>query len=195
MTAAQLAASLKGTLAAYWRQRAALRLYSTYANHSDLQIERLEYDGVPEVGVASAFLQSETLLEAVTALEDYFKVRLAPDTFLALLSDFESFLVHHIQARGGSGTGTLGTLQRSLENLYTIPSYLVEEVDEIRQRRNILIHHGGQINAEYQRAAANVWQRSAGIIADPSSVTNLSVTPEYLSYVVNSLSQYATEVK
>jgi hypothetical protein len=195
MTAAQLVVRLKEALAAYWRQRAALRIYSAYADHPDLRLERLDYKGVPEFGIASGFLQSEALPEALAALEDYFASRLAPDTFLALLANFETFFVHQIQARGGGGTGTLGALQHALQLLYHIPSNRVEDLDEIRERRNAVIHHGGRITPKYRAAAAKVWIRSAGNIADPHLVAVLSITPEYLSYVVDALCKYAAEVK
>ncbi len=118
MNSNQLESALKDVLKSYWRQRAALKIYYQQTESKILKSQRIEYTGIPEVGTASAFLCSETVEDALTAIESYFSHRLAPDLFMAVLSHFETFLGESIRLKRGNSNGTLGQLQAEVERLY-----------------------------------------------------------------------------
>jgi len=191
MTHSQLEASVISTLQMYWRIKAALAIYQEYSAHEDLGIRVIDYASVPQIGFATSFLTNETVSEATAAVADYVQNRLSGDLFLAMIAHFEAFLIAIIVRGGGAASGTLGQLQHAVQALHTIPQPIVEDFDEVRERRNVLIHSHGQINARYRSAAINVFARSHGFVPDPTTIVSIGIPADYLSYVADVVVRYS----
>ena len=191
MTSVQLEELLKEILRSYWRQRIAVRLFKlSTIQHSSVQT--IEYIGIPELGFATGFLSQEATQAALDSVEKNLNERLPQDLFIALLAKFESFLAQALVLQGSTVSGPLGVLQTAVQNHYSVPSSVIDRLDEVRERRNILIHHDGRINAKYSAAAQKVifqpW------VEDPTSLSIIAISPEYLTYVVDTIVTYARHV-
>ncbi len=196
MTPSDLEAAVLESLRAYWRIKAALALHKAYSTHDALGIDTIDYESVPQHGVATAFLHNETVTQATGAIAKYVDERLSCDFFLSLIAHFESFLSDVLIRAGQSPSGTFGALQRAVEQIHTIPPNVVEDCDEIRERRNALIHHQGRVGAgsRYETAAAKVFPRAPGMVPDPAAVTVIGVPPQYLSYVADVVVRYGRAI-
>lgn len=190
MNKTQLTASMLAALRSYWRIRAGLATYRS-ANLGALPSEVVHYENIPEVGVATSLLANETLDETFGAIEAYASERLTRDTLMIILASFEEFLSWKLASISQSPEGTFGELQRRVEQHFSIPLHDIERVDEMRECRNCLVHHGGRVTARYLKAAAKVWSSSSGAIHDPATVAMLKVSPLYLAYVCDAAASYA----
>ena len=56
--------------------------------------------------------------------------------------------------------GTLGNLQTRIQSKVVLPVALTEEPNEIRERRNAMIHNGDKASAKYVRASTAVLPRA-----------------------------------
>jgi hypothetical protein len=189
-----LETSVLDTLLAYWRIKAAIAIYRGYSAHGELGIKAIGYDNVPQHGHATAFLQKETVAQATDAIDRYIEDRLARDLLLALIAHFESFLGYVLAQAGQAPSGTLGNLQASVQGIHTIPQGTIDDFDEVRERRNALIHDHGQIGQRYRNAATKVFARSSGWVTDPATITVIDVPPGYLSYVGDIVVSYARAI-
>lgn len=191
MTSVQLGELLKEVLRNYWRQRIALKLFKLSSiKHND--VPYIEYVNIPQLGDVANFLVREETQVALVSVETNLENRVPRDLFIALLANFESFLSEALVLCGVTPSGTLGRLQNMVQQNYTVPGNSIEKVDEIRERRNALIHHNGIIDSKYVNAANKVifppW------VLDPTLLTAVEVTPEYLTYVAATLIEYAKAI-
>jgi hypothetical protein len=184
-----LVSAIQFSLHSYWKIRAANALTIRFAQGAWLAIE-LHFDNIP----ASAYLQAPPKVPANLVLGEIDSYitggRAARDYFFAVIAHFELFLSKAIVLRGGSADGTLGQLMNKAQQLYGFAvSSTTELADEIRERRNVLIHHGGVANQRYLNSAssaalpANIRLTVMGQI--------LLIDDNYLAWVCDSLISYS----
>ena len=114
--------------------------------------------------------------------------------FLATIAGFESRLITRLISLGDSGEGTLGQLQARIEKLISVPVVLSEELSEVRERRNAMIHNGDLADAKYVAASAAVLPRAAPYVKATVIGDNVSPTEIYLTYSTDVLVRYSTAI-
>lgn len=187
MTHTQFLAETRQIVENYWRIRASLRLL----NPSGTGSERICFVGITEIGSMSGLLVNESVGQAYIALSDYAANRLARDMFNALIAVFERRLISRIVLEGADGSGTLGSLQQKVQKIVSIPQTLKEDLAEVRERRNALVHHDGFADSKYADAAAKVSPRAPAFV--PPVIEGASVVPDghYLTYASDVLVRYS----
>jgi hypothetical protein len=180
------------TVRNYWRLKAALAVYRETSDVQPLLSRSLTYTGLPSYGRINSYLNAEKLQESFSQLSSYVSNRLPQDTFLLQLSVLEQFLSNELSIRNLDSSGTLGRLQKTLEGSHQVNSKLpiVLQLDEVRARRNCLIHNHGKVNPEYKTAAISAYQYSNGNIDDPNLVQDLRISEKYLIYCGDTLINY-----
>lgn len=172
----------------YWRIKAASALY---ALSPEVAEDTLEYTNVPAVGTVANLLTSEPSADAMSALQDFTVRRLPRDLLLALIAEFESRLVARLSALGEPTTGTLGELQRRIERKLAIAPSLIKDLDEVRWRRNAMIHNGDKADAKYVAASAAVQPRAHPYVKPAAIGDNVSPDADYLTYATDVLVRYS----
>lgn len=188
MTASQFEVAALEIYQNYWRIRATIALYGRIQIATEM---RLDYANVPAVGFATLPTVSESVEDAIVAMNDFIARRLRRDLLLALIAEFESRLVAKIGSLGLSCDGTLGKLQNRLQGGMVISSDLAEDLGEVRERRNAMMHHGDLASARYVSAAALVRGRAGRYVATASVGDNVVPSDEYLAYAVDVLVRYS----
>ncbi|WP_124485244.1 MULTISPECIES: hypothetical protein [unclassified Burkholderia] len=128
---------------------------------------------------------------ALREIESYVKNgRAITDFFFAVISHFESFLSAALAAKAQSTDGTLGQLMARAKQGYAIPtSPETEMADEVRERRNMLVHHRGVAQQRYVSVAS--------VTSLPSHIRStalgqvLAIDDSYFAYVCDGLITYA----
>lgn len=188
MTSAQLVAAMADTLGTFWRIRAGIAFV------------RNSKDSLPNVNFSYANTgpsQVVTLSQesSSTAFDEIFRYvdnsHLSKDIFLRLVSHLEAFYSAHLLIKGQPPEGTLGNLQSRCQNAYSVQASSAYEIDEIRERRNSIIHHGGHPTTKYITAAAKVFQTSGGAIIDPATATILGTSDRYLNHCADKIADYS----
>lgn len=190
MTLTTFEESILDVLRSYWRIRSSM-LYLKHDDSSGWGDLPIEYHGIFQCGVATNFLVSETLAHAINELDEYACNRLTNDLFLSMISYLERFLSDKLSGIGRAPTGTFGNLQMRAERAYRINGDEIDFINEIRERRNSLIHHSSQVTAQYRAVCNKAVQLYPSFVRDPNTVTTLDSTPEYLSFVAHSIIQYS----
>jgi hypothetical protein len=188
MTHADFEAAALDVLKNYWRIKAANALYLG-AQHVASGL--LEYTHVPQVGVTTNLLSRELAADALVALRDFVAQRLPRDLLLALIAEFESRLVSRLSALGKPTNGTLGGLQKRIQANVVIPSALAEDLDEVRERRNAMIHNADKAGAKYVAACAIVLPRAHPYVAITAEGNKVTPDPAYLAYGTDVLVRYS----
>jgi hypothetical protein len=191
MTHAQFQTAALDVLKNYWRIKAANALYRSTPH---VAAGLLEYANVPAVGVVANLLTRESAVDAMTALQDFVLRRLPRDLLFALIAEFESRVSARLVSFGESGEGMLGELQRDIQAKVAISADLIADFNEVRVRRNELIHHGDIAGPKYVAASAAVLPRAhphvkAAILGD-----NVSPTDSYLAYAADVLVRYSNAI-
>jgi hypothetical protein len=147
---------IKTSLHSYWKIRAANAAMIVFSESELWTSLPLEFENIPasnEIPAppAISFFQLRAEIESYIA-----NGRASTDFFLAIISQFETFVSVALVLRGKSGEGTLGNLTTRAETEYGIAasSREVEVVAEIRERRNAIIHNHGAANQRYLNAAS-----------------------------------------
>ncbi|NUB06097.1 hypothetical protein FW320_07905 [Azospirillum sp. Vi22] len=191
MNNTQLNDAIFDTLRMYWRVRGGIAACRTLIEENPQFNIHLNYKLVPSFGSVRNIISQETVSNAFSSVMSYVNAgRLNVDIFYAIISHLEGFLTFKLKEAGLSEEGTFGQLQRRAENAFPIKPSLIARVDEIRERRNCLIHHGGVVSAKYLQAASV----AAAISSDfPINLHQaaLSVSDEYLSYCAESFISYS----
>lgn len=188
MTHAQLLAEIRQVVENYWRIRASLRLQMPSGVDADMKIR---FVGIVELGSMSGLLSDESVEQAHTALSSYAATRLARDMFNALIAVFERRLISRIVSNGGTGAGTLGALQREVENIVSVAQTLREDLVEVRERRNALAHHDGRADSKYVAAAFAVHPRAPTFVPLVSQGSIVVPDGDYLTYAADVLVRYS----
>lgn len=172
----------------YWRIRAAAALYrGATLEHTG----SLHYDNVPMFGAVTGILNEESVEDALSSLRMYIDQWLPRDLFLALIARFEARLIASLTAAGCSTTGTLGVLQQKVQKKFSITHEIKEELDEVRERRNTLVHNDGHADNKYISAATKVNSREQTYVALPRIGDSVVPSPQYLAYAVDVLVRYS----
>jgi len=175
----------------YWRLKAANAIYRS---SQDVVENRLEYSNVPAVGLAANQFNSESVEDAMSALQDFVVHRLPRDLFFALIAEFESRIVARLFSLGETVNGTLGQLQSRIQNRLVVPQSLIEDLNEIRERRNAIIHHGGKADLKYVTASAAVLPRANLFVNVTVAGDDVNPTEGYLAYSTDVLVRYSNSV-
>jgi hypothetical protein len=191
MTAVQFHSATEDILKNYWRIKAANALYRSAPN---TMAGRLEYSGIPSVGIVSSHFASESVADAMLALHAFIQRRLPRDLFLALIAEFEGRIGARLVSLSASSKGTLGKLQTRIQTKITLPLALIEEFDEIRERRNVMIHHGDIANSQYVTTATIVFSRPNPFVKPVVVGDNVSPTEDYLAYAADVLVRYSNSI-
>jgi len=191
MTHADFEGSAREVVENYWRIRAALKLARPAIENG---AQRLQFEGIPQVGCMSGLLQTETIAEAHTSLGAYAAQRLSSDMFLALISAFERRLIARLTLAGHGAFGTLGGLQHAVQKVVNLAPDLIEDFVEVRERRNALMHHNGLADVKYVSAALKVQSRASSYVA--AVAIGMSVAPDgnYLTYAADVLARYSAAI-
>lgn len=178
----------------YWRTQSALAILKSQKVSPALLDLRIEYS-IPHFGLSSNVLNSETLRMALLALGQY-ESRIQNDIFLSLVTKLEQFLSHLacIASVPNYHKKPLGPLQEAVESEYGLaPCMELELIDEVRLRRNAMMHHVARVTQEYLNAVMlnHLVSKSSGRIADPTHLTRVDANPSYIAYVVDLMIRYA----
>lgn len=191
MTPLQFQAEALEILKNYWRIKAAIALYGASTVGTNVN---LEYANIPSVGITSNHFGVESVKDAISALHDFIGRRLPRDLFLALIAEFEGRLSLHLVSLGEQGGGTLGALQNKIEARISIPPDLRNDLSEIRERRNAMIHNADLAEARYVVAAAAVLPRANPHVKAVVIGENLSPTETYLAYAADVMVRYSNSI-
>jgi hypothetical protein len=175
----------------YWRIKAASALY---ALSPEILEDPLEYTDVPSVGLARILLTTEPSADAMSALQDFILFRLPRDLLLALIAEFEGRIIFRLASLRLPTTGTLGKLQRRLERTLNLGPALVQDLDELRERRNAMIHHGDIAGTDYAAASALVLPRAAPYVSAAAVGDRITPTDFYLTYAADVLIRYSNAI-
>ena len=191
MTHSDFEASAREVIENYWRIRAALKLMRPTIENG---AQQLQFEGIPQVGCMSGLLQAETIAEAHISLGAYVTHRLSRDMFLALIAAFEQRLISWLSMAGQGASGTLGGLQHAIQKVTSLPSDLIKDLDEVRERRNAQMHHNGLADDKYVAAALKVNARAPNHV--PIVAVGTSVVPDghYLTYAADVLARYSAAI-
>lgn len=172
----------------FWRIRAALTFLRQEASAGISALKALEihFDNVPSCSATSHIFGNETLDTALSGIELFEQDRLRNDVLLAMISRLEMYLSDRLVAAGSLPVdATFGRLQRVCEAMVAVPQAQIDALDEVRERRNAIIHHRGVATTRYLLAAAKVPTVTA------VSAGSIIITDDaYLSYAVDSLVSY-----
>lgn len=192
MTSQNLTDAMLNTLKMYFRMRAAVAIMRELDDNEFSGVP-INFTNLPNINSTNNLLGYET---AEILFSELFKQindgHLSIDIFLRVISHLETFYSAKLTAKSLSPDGTLGGLQKRCEGSYGVTGPLVLEIDEIRERRNALMHHHGNPTAKYIAAAGAVFQGSGGAIDDPSTVSTLRVSDNYLAHCVNKIAAYSS---
>ena len=191
MSPSQFQAAALEVLKNYWRIKAA---NAVYRSSPDVATGRLEYSNVPVVGVTANQFASESVADAMSALHGFIVRRLPRDLFLALIAEFESRIVSRLISLGELGDGTLGELQARIQGRIALPKALVDDLNEVRIRRNMMIHHGDIADSKYVAASVAVSSRASPFVQVATAGDNVSPTEGYLAYSADVLVRYSNSV-
>jgi len=175
----------------YWRIKAAAAFYE--ASNSETNVN-LEYANIPSVGITSNHFGAESVKDAISALHDFIDRRLPRDLFFALIAEFEGRLSVRLVSLGEREDGTLGSLQTRIQARISVHPDLINDLDEIRERRNAMIHDADLANAKYVAAAAAVLPRANPYVKAVVVGENLSPTETYLAYAADVMVQYSDSI-
>ncbi len=191
MNHAQFAAEALDILRNYWRIKAANAFNRSLQNEAS---GCLEYSNVPAVGFSQNCFNSEPLETVGAALDQFIVERLPRDFFLALIAVIESRIGTRLVSLGESSDGTLGALQNRIQAQLSLPQVLIEDFDEVRERRNIMIHHEDLANGRYVVAVNAVLPRSTSFVVPVVSGQRVHLTENYLAYAADVLVRYSCAV-
>jgi hypothetical protein len=188
MNARNFQTAVLDTLKNYWRIKAANALYRASPLAEGGQ---LVYANVPAVGLAAQNFESESAAHALEALQGYIVQRLPRDLFLALIAQFEARLVAHLRGLSQPGEGPLGALQAKVQARISLPQGLIEDANEIRERRNSIIHNAGAADSKYVVAAALVAPRASPFVVAVAKGSDVSPSEGYITYAGDVLVRYS----
>ncbi len=139
------------SLHSFWQIRAANAAMVIFSENALWTSLLVEFNNLPaSVEVPPPSAASFSTLRS--SIQSYISGgRASTDFFLAIISQFESFLSTALTLKGASPSGTLGNLTQRVESLYGIASSGREAqvVAEIRERRNAIIHSHGLAGQRY----------------------------------------------
>lgn len=193
MSPADLKREIFEVLSGFWQIRAAMAYLRTSIAVTVTDATPLQFDNVPQYGLAAGFFGAETLGTSLRNLDTYENGRMVNDIFLALLARLEIFLSDKLASAGLIHTGTLGKLQNNAQAHYGITGIEVDCMDEVRERRNTIIHNHGAITPNYAAAANKVVGVSGGHVVAPGTITKVEATATYLSYAADVLIRYSSK--
>ena len=191
MTAAQFQTAALEIFQNYWRINAANSLYRLLPIAATT---RLDYTNIPAVGVATIPAASELVADAIAATNDFIARRLRRDLLLALIAEFESRLATKLVSLSLSSDGTFGQLQTRLQGKLSLPVALIQDLDEVRERRNSMIHHGDLARGRYVSASAAIQPRAKAYVAAAAVGDNVAPTDAYLAYSIDVLVRYSNAI-
>ena len=182
--------NVESCLHSYWKIRAANAAMLHFSQSGPWTTLSLEFGNLPHT-TQVAPPQQVPVNVALSEIEGYVKGgRAITDFFFAVISHFESFLSTALSAKGKSTEGTLGQLMARAKQEYSLPtSPETEMADEVRERRNMLVHHHGVANQRYVTAAS-----AASLPAHIRGIAlghRLSIDDNYFAYVCDGLIVYA----
>jgi hypothetical protein len=130
----------------------------------------------------------------MVALNDFIIRRLPRDLFLALIAEFEGRISARLVSLSQPEGGTLGKLQERIQAARTLPATLIEDLSEVRERRNSMIHHADRATPKYVAAAAMVLPRAHPFVKTVAVGENVSPTDAYLVYSADVMVRYSDSV-
>lgn len=180
-------------LRSLWRIKLALLV--THRDSPSLSIP-VNYGGLPKHAPPNLFPRSETVRQASENLLRFSHTSLATTFLLANMAQYEAFLKHHIVLTKKSGPPGLGTLQKVAESN---PNRPIDEntrilSDEIRERRNIVVHRAGLADERYTLSAAAAHPLSNGAVSVAAPSGLIEITPAYFTYATMVLIDYCRQV-
>ncbi len=189
MTHAECESAVKATYRAYWRMIVALPLTVNFFDGPQFGTKVI-YDDLPKLASLDGVLDNETVHQALSALEEHLSSNLYDQTFLLLVLSLERRFSTKLRAMKQNPEGTLGKLQKRIESHVSVPSDLVDSLDEARERRNCIVHHHGSATAKYLAAAGRA---PASAFFSPAVATGVSVRPDarYLAYASDLVIRYS----
>lgn len=163
------------------------------AKPNDLN-QTVEYLNLPNTPSTNGLLNNESLDQALNSIAHFANEKLSDYLLLALIGVFEQRLAAWLNARNLSPVGTLGAIQNRVQTAKMINLQCKHDLDEVRERRNVLVHHQGFANEKYVLAMSNVVARAAPFISAATPGSALRTNPFYLSYAVSVLSNYSSDL-
>lgn len=156
----------------------------------------VNYRGLPKHTPANLFPCSETVGQALENLRTFSEVPLATTFFLASIAQYEGFLRHNVVLTPPKKRPMMGDLQKAADQNpgRPIEAQTMVQNNEVRERRNVLIHRGGVADEQYIKSAVMAHPLSDGAVALVASGTVVEVTPAYFTYATKVLIDYCRQV-
>ncbi len=179
-------------VADFWRTKAALAFLRNTVLGRAGDISTLVYHGLPSVPGEPPLLQSEHVTDAVDALLAHHRDRLSHTVFLGLIALIEERIIEKLSDAGLATDETLGTIQTRVQQQVAVSHELRVALNEIRTRRNCLIHDHGTANQKLTDAIAALVGPAAVMVPRELAGQPLSIAGEYLVYCQHVLARYST---
>lgn len=156
----------------------------------------VNYSGLPRNGPSNLFSRPETVRDALNNLNTFSHAPLATNFLLANMAQYEAFLKHHIVLTKKDGAPGLGTLQKVAESNLERPisSDTKTLINEIRERRNVVVHRAGITDERYTQSAHAAQPLSSGSVTVLPTGSFIEITPAYFHYATNVLIDYCRQV-
>jgi|GEM_PF-4828845 len=175
------------SLKIYWRIQVALAAMEV--RRGEWKHMQLRFENVPQQGLATGYLQNETVDQSIGEIKKYSSTRFLNDIYLLMISHLEQYLSNFLLTNGQPSEGTFGQIQKSAETFKGLNSTKIFLVDEIRERRNAIIHHHGKVTDKYI-VAATAAIPYATVLSDPHIMTDVNTDAKYLTHVADTILSY-----
>lgn len=175
---------------AYWKIRAANAALLHFSASSAWSGLELKFDNLPSLGCVTV-PPSQTMQDALVEIQQYVRDgRAVAEHFMTAISHLESFLAAVLMHKSLSTDGTLGVLLKRAEQAFSLPiSPEIEALIEIRERRNMLIHHHGFAQQRYLGCCTATSLPSS--IRSTALGQQLAIDNEYYAYACDKLLLYS----
>lgn len=185
--------ALLENLRSLWRIKFALLAQRTASQSQSMLVN---YENLPKNGPSNLFPRSESVLDAMKNLDAFSHAPLATNLLLANMAQYEAFLKHHVVVTKKGGPPGLGTLQKIAESSSERPisDDTKISINEIRERRNIVVHRAGIADERYIQSAAAAQPLSNGSVGVVAPGSRVEITPAYFHYATNVLIVYCRQV-
>jgi hypothetical protein len=154
-------------------------------------LDRLVYDGVPAIPGARPLVEVESVRDAISALYEFQDTQMTGTVFLALIGLIEERIVARLVTLSKDSSGTLGAIQRRLEASLRIASDHIQALDEIRERRNCLVHDHGIVGTKLVASIASASGSLRSMIPPDALGGKVTLDGSYLTYCQHELKRYS----
>ncbi len=188
----QLELRITGCTQAYWQIRAASAALLHFSETSTWRNFALSFENLPHLGCVPP-PAPQPIHEALVEIKKYVgNGRAVTEHFMSAISHLEAFVAAALIHKSLSTDGTLGQLLTKAEHAYSlVPTPEIEALREIRERRNMLIHHNGFAQQRYIAVCTPASLPSN--LRSPVLNQTLHIDDEYFAYACDRIVEYSRQ--